>query len=435
MHEPERSGTELPAGFIAPSYGLDGLAAVLPAAAGALGHELTTATGLDARAAAEALIGAGAFGAVTRCVVVVVDGLGTHNLADRGGHAPGLRGLLPGARTLTSSFPSTTSAALATLGTGTSPSRTGLLGYTQRNPATGGLATLVSWREESDPYRRGPRMSQPLTIEPQDLQREPTVFEQLAAAGVGVSTPGPEKFHESGMTVAALRGPRYVVSGRHFSDAVDATVAALRARDGAERRLVYLYQPAVDKAGHRYGWTSAQWGDALEDTDRELRRLLRGVPRGTLVLITADHGQVATTPDRQYDVAADHVLADGVALLGGEPRALHVYARPGVDPAAVAARWTDRLGGDAVVRLRDDALRAGWFGPVAGPGAEVPAHVRDATGDVVVAMTSSATDGGGTGAATVVDSRLHSPEARAMPGVHGSLTPYEMRVPLLVTEV
>ncbi|MBE1876852.1 alkaline phosphatase family protein [Myceligenerans sp. TRM 65318] len=418
---------DLPAGLVAPSYGLTGLAAVLPAAAGALGHELTTATGLSSRAAADEL--AGGFGAVTRCVVVLVDGLGAHNLADRGGHAPTMRGLLPGARTLASCFPSTTAAALGTLGTGTSPARTGLLGYTQRNPATGGLATLVSWQEQSNPYRRGPKMSRPLTVAPRDLQREPGVLAALAAGGVGVTSPGPQKYNGSGMTTAALHGPEYVVTGNRFGDAVDATVAALRAREGADRRLVYLYQGAVDKAGHRHGWTSPEWGAACEDTDRELRRLLRGVPRGTLVLITADHGQVTTAPARQYDVAADPALSDGVALLGGEPRAMHVYTRDGADPAAVAARWADRLGADAVVRLRDDAVAEGWFGPATGPGSEVPEHVRDVMGDVVVAMTGGED---GSGAATVVDSRLHSPEARAMPGVHGSLTPYEMHVPLLV---
>ncbi|RPF21010.1 alkaline phosphatase family protein [Myceligenerans xiligouense] len=419
--------TDLPAGLVAPSYGLESLAGVLPAAAGALGHELVTATGIGSRAAAEEL--AGGFGAVTRCVVVVVDGLGTHNLTDRGGHAPTMRGLLPGSRTLTSSFPSTTAAALATLGTGTSPARTGLLGYTQRNPATGGLATLVSWQEQSDPYRRGPRMSRPLTVAPRDLQREPTVLESLVASGVGVSAPGPRKYDNSGMTSAALRGPRYVVTGNQFGDAVDATVAALRARDGAERRLVYLYQGAVDKAGHKHGWTSSQWGAACEDTDRELRRLLRSVPRGTLVLVTADHGQVATKPSRQYDVAAEPALSEGVALLGGEPRALHVYTRDDADPADVAARWAARLGEDAVVRSRDEAVRQGWFGPATGPGSDVPEHVRAVIGDVVVAMTGGAD---GSGATTVVDSRLHSPDARAMPGVHGSLTPYEMHVPLLV---
>ncbi|MCK0115642.1 alkaline phosphatase family protein [Isoptericola sp. S6320L] len=396
----------LPDELVAPSYGSDSLAAVLPAAAGALGVDLTTSTGLRSTdcAAAFGLPGA------RRVVVVVVDGLGMHNLAERGGHAPFLRRLLPDARALLTSFPSTTAAALATLGTGTSPGRTGLVGYTQRNPATGGLATMVSWTEQSDPYRPGTKTSAPLGTDPADLQREPTVFEALGA-GVSVVAPGPAKFQASGMTRAALRGPRYVVAEK-FSDRVDATLRALR-DDG----LVYLYQAEVDSVGHKHGPDSWQWGDALESTDAELRRLVASVPAGTLVLVTADHGQVATDMARQHDVAAEPALDRDVALLGGEPRATHVYVTPGAEPAAVAERWAGVLGDDALVVLRDTAIDAGWFGPVAD-------HVLPALGDVVVAAR---------GNATIVDSRLHPEGARRMPGVHGSLTPAEMTVPLLVS--
>jgi len=181
---------------------------------------------------------------------------------------------------------------------------------------------------------------------------------------------------------------------------------------------VYLYHGTVDKVGHREGPDSWQWGDALEATDAELRRLVRSVPRGTLVLVTADHGQIAADPARQHDVATTPELARGVALLGGEPRAAHVYVEAGTDPRDVAARWAGVLGADGLVVLRDDAVAAGWLGPVAD-------HVLPVLGDVIVAAR---------GAATVVDSRVHPASARAMPGVHGSLTPAEMKVPLLVAQ-
>lgn len=393
------TATGLPGGLVAPSYDTASLAAVLPAVAGALGHDLTTATGLTAAGCRAALDLPGA----DRVVVVLVDGLGLRNLAERGGHAPFLRGLLrerdERAATLTSSFPSTTAAGLSVLGTGTAPGRTGMLGYTQRDPATGRLASMVQWRDVGDPA---------------DVQREPTVFETLVAAGTQVTAPGPGKFAGSGMTQAALRGPAYVAA-ETFEQRVDATVAALRA-PGAPQRLVYLYQGDVDKTGHGFGWDSWQWGDALESTDRELRRLLGGVPRGTLVVVTADHGQIRADLSTQWDVASDPELRSGVALVGGEPRALHVYAAEDADPADVARRWAGRLGEHAVVVSRERAVADGWFGPVA-------EHVLPAIGDVVVAMT---------GAATVVDSRVHSANARALPGVHGSLTPHEMLVPLLV---
>lgn len=394
------SAPDLPAGLVAPTYDTASLAAVLPAVAGALGHDLTTATGLTAAGSRAAL----GLPEAERVVVVLVDGLGIRNLAERGGHAPFLRGLLAerdaDAATLTSSFPSTTAAGLSILGTGTAPGRTGMLGYTQRDTATGRLAAVVQWKDLGDPA---------------DVQREPTVLETLAAAGVRVTAPGPRKFAGSGMSQAALRGPVHVAA-ETFEQRVDATVAALRQPGPAPRRLVYLYQGDVDKTGHGFGWDSWQWGDALESTDRELSRLLRSAPRGTLVLVTADHGQIKADLSRQWDVATDAELRPGVAMVGGEPRALHVYTEPGTDPADVALRWAGRLGDHAVVRLRDDAVAAGWFGPVA-------EHVLPAVGDVVVAMT---------GAATVVDSRVHSAAARALPGVHGSLTPHEMLVPLLL---
>ncbi|MFB7798066.1 alkaline phosphatase family protein [Isoptericola sp. NPDC056134] len=398
----------LPDGLLAPSYGTGSLAAVLPAVAGALGADLTTATGLRSADCRDAL---GLPSEVQRAVVVLVDGLGLANLAERGGHAPFLRSLAADGRSVLSSFPSTTAAALATFGTGTAPGRTGLLGYTQRNPATGGLATTVSWTEQSDPYRRT-KLSGPMRAEPEDVQREPTVLETLVRDGVRVTSPGPARFAGSGMTRAALRGPRYLAA-EGLDAQVGATVRELRAPG-----LVYLYHGAVDKAGHQHGPQSWQWGDALEETDSELRRLVRSVPRGTLVVVTADHGQVTADLSRQHDVAAHRELARDVALLGGEPRAGHVYVTPGADPRDVAARWAAVLGDDALVVLRDDAVAAGWLGPVAD-------HVLPAVGDVLVAAR---------GAATVVDSRLHPSGAREMPGVHGSLTPAEMVVPLLVAQ-
>jgi hypothetical protein len=394
----------LPDDLTAPSYGTGSLAAVLPAVAGSLGLDVTTATGLGSRAARAAL----GLPAARRVVVALVDGLGMHNLAERGGHAPFLRGLLRDGRTLTTSAPSTTAAALATFGTGTSPGLTGLLGYTQRNPATGGLATLVSWTEQSDPYRPGPKMSGPF-VDPLDLQREPTVLEQVGAA-LSVVAPGRAKFAASGMTRAALRGPRHVAAER-AADAVDATVRALR-----DEGLVYLYLGDVDKTGHRDGPESWQWGHALEEVDGELRRLVRTVPRGTLVVVTADHGMVAADHAHQHDVAVRPELDRDVALLGGEPRFGHVYATPGADVDALAARWAEALGDDALVVTGAAAVAAGWFGPVAD-------RVRGSIGDVIAVAR---------GRATVVDSRIHPAPARQMPGVHGSLTPTEMHVPLLV---
>ena len=373
------------AGLVPPDYEGPSLSGLLPAVADSLGAPVPDGP------ARRAQLG---LPETHRVCVVLVDGLGYENLTERAGHAPFLRSLLNGSAPLSAGYPSTTAASMGSFGTGTGPGRTGLVGYTVRNPATGGLANMVSW-DGLGPAR--------------EWQREPTVFERLVAHGVTVTTVGPAKFTGSGLTEAALRGGGYRAA-ESLAQRVDATLRLLR-----EPGLVYLYWGDVDKTGHHEGAGSWQWGDQLEALDGELRRLVRSLPRGASVVVTADHGMVDVDPARRWDVATTPGLAEGVALVAGEPRALHVHLEPGVDPRAAEARWADVLDGDAVVLTGDDAVAAGLFGPVS-------PHVRPLIGDLVVAAA---------GRATVVDSRTQTPASLRLVGVHGSLTPAELRVPLL----
>jgi hypothetical protein len=373
------------AGLRLPDYAGRSLSGLLPAVADALGAPVPG--GAERRAQL-------GLPASSRVCVVLVDGLGYENLAERAGHAPFLRSLLAGSAPLSAGYPSTTAASMGSFGTGTGPGRTGLVGYTVRDPRTGGLANLVSWEG---------------TGSAREWQREPTVFEQLVAHDVPVTSVGPRKFLGSGLTEAALRGGGYRAA-ESLADRVDAALSLLR-----EPGLVYLYWGDVDKTGHHEGVGSWQWGDQLEALDGELRRLARSLPKRASVVVTADHGMVDVDPARRWDVATTPALSAGVALVAGEPRALHLHLEPGADPEGTAARWSDVLGDAAVVLIRDEAVGAGLFGPVS-------EHVLPLLGDLVVATA---------GRATVVDSRTQTPASLRLVGVHGSLTTTELRVPLL----
>lgn len=381
------------AGLRAPDHELS-LGAVLLAAADAAGADVGARTTLDGgrRTGADArtLL---RLPRAERVVVVLVDGLGLAQVRERRGHAPTLRPFLDGARALCSAFPSTTASSLGLLGTGCAPGLTGMVGYTAR-AADGRLGNLVSWTGLGDPA---------------DVQREPTVLEQAAAAGLPVTSVGLRRFDGSGLTRAVLRGARHV-GVDDLGARADAVARALR-----KPGLVYLYFGEVDKVGHHEGWTSDAWGDALADVDRAIGRLLRVVPRGTLVLVTADHGMVDVDPAHRHDVSAAPHLTDAVAFVAGEPRMTHLHVADGVSPETVADRWQDTLGDDAVVLTRSEAVGAGLLGAVA-------PHVEPTIGDVLVLAT---------GRATVVDPRSQSAASLELRGVHGSLTHAETDVPFI----
>ncbi len=375
------------------------LRGVMPAALDAVGLS-TTSSGRPSAADREVL----GLPTAAKVCVVLVDGLGARMLAERGGHAPFLRSHLPDSLTLTSTFPSTTAAAITAVGTGELPGVTGMLGYSVRDPSSGGVLNLIRWDGTS--------------LSPRAWQRHDTLFEQLTARrAAGEELPdvvsvGPARFVGSGLTEAALRGMRNV-SAESLAERVDAAAAQLRRPDVA---AVYLYWGDVDHVGHEHGWGSWQWGEEVTAADGELARLARSLPRGTLLIITADHGMVDVT-DR-VDVAHTPALAQDVDLVAGEPRANHVYTAAGT-ASAVAARWREELGETAWVLERDELVARGLLGDVA------PDRL-DAVGDVVALMR---------GRHAVVDSRTQSPASLTMVGMHGSLTREEMLVPLVRTVV
>lgn len=326
---------------------------------------------------------------------MLIDGLGYDLLRQRSGHAPFLRGLLPAASRLSAGFPSTTATSMGTFGTGLPPGSHGLVGYEVLIPGQDRLFNELSWDN-------GP--------EPRLWQPSQTVFERAVTEGLAVVRIGPGFFDGSGLTTAALRGGSFTAA-RSLDSRVDAALAAVRQ---SKRCLVYLYWGELDKVGHVHGCQSWEWGDELELIDRSLARLVAGVPPDTSVYVTADHGMVDAPHALRIDLAHDIELAANLRHVGGEARALQLYCDPGAI-ADVLATWRARVEPRAWVLSRDEAVAQGLFGAVS-------QRVLPRIGDVIVAMRDNF---------AIVDSRTARPALLALLGLHGSLTPAEVAVPLL----
>ncbi|GGC99445.1 alkaline phosphatase family protein [Tersicoccus solisilvae] len=387
---PERSA--------APATGLDGLAGPPDYARRAVSAVFTSAAAVVGVPGFDDTLG---LPAATRVCVFMVDGMGHDQLTRRSAHAPVLRALLAGdrgaaTRVIDAAFPSTTAASLAALGTGLAPGQHGLVGYDVLDPDRDVVVNMLGgWDPAIDPARWQPHA---------------TVFER-ASAHVPVTTVSQARFEHSGMTRAALRGARFLPASSLHA----ATAAATEALAPAGPHLLYLYANDLDKAGHRHGVDSVAWEHALEEVDGAVGRLLARLPRGTLLMITADHGMVDVDEAHRIDVSADPALMAGIRHTAGEPRLLQLYLAPGAEPAEVVTRWRERFGRVAWVTDRRSLIDAGHLGPVD------PA-VAPRIGDVLVLAREPV--------AFYDRSRVGENPLR-MVGQHGSWTPAERRVPLI----
>ncbi|MFT3874984.1 MAG: alkaline phosphatase family protein [Propioniciclava sp.] len=370
---------------LVPAYGTSTIADVVPSVAASLGVDgWPDALGLPA---------------ASRWVILLVDGLGAHNLADAAEHAPFLMSLVgaDASTTVTSGVPSTTATSITCLGTGLTPGQHGIVGYAFRNPIDCGCLNALAWAPG---------------VSALDLQPRLTAFEKLSRQGVTLTSVSPARFEGSGLTEAGLRGARFqpVPDEDDHAARIQWTVDAAASGD---RSLVYLYERSLDHTGHGQGWRSDAWRAALARIDTMARTLRAALPADIRLLITGDHGMMDSPKDR-WIVAEDVPgLTDGLTLLAGEGRFRQLYAEPR-DVDAVLARWRKKLGERAWVVRREEAIEADWFG-------FVEKRVLDRYGDVLVAMRGD----------WALMTRTQ-PNEFGLIGMHGSLTEREMRVPVLI---
>jgi len=325
-------------------------------------------------------------------VLFLVDGLGAELLRRYAHAAPFLSSLVE--LRATACVPSTTATSLASLGTGLLPGQHGLVGFTARIPGTDRLLNHLIWDKSVDPV---------------EWQPHPTAFARLAAQGVAVTTINKREFAGSGLTVAAHRGADFV-----GVDKVGERIAAVLEAARRTPSLTYVYDGDLDWTGHKFGVASTAWLQQLAMIDATAEHLREVLPSAARLVIVADHGMVDSPMSSRVDVDADLALRDGVALLGGEARFRHLYCRPGAADD-VAAIWRERLGVRADVLTREEAGERGWFGPI-------DASVRPRIGDVVVACHGD----------TAIVSTTDFAYENTLVGLHGSLTPDEMNIPILI---
>jgi len=314
-------------------------------------------------------------------VIVLFDGLGTAQLA----HSAATL-----AHDLTHSidavFPTTTTVSLASIATGLPPSQHGLLGYQLWMPDTGHVVNTIKWTT---------LWGEQIDLDTSNLLPGPNLWERLAAVGREPIAVQPGHFAGSPLSQALYRGCRFepIFTAEEI---VTATVDLA----GEPGRLIFTYVPYVDYAAHVYGQISPEYEESLSVASRIWEGIAHRLPRGAVVVGTADHGHVDFAEADQTRIPKE---LEEDRILYGDSRAMFVRGDEAPGFAELPASWIPT---EQIVE---------WWGPT-------PRHASfaDRAPDGVLLADDDAV-------------LLHSHSDRRLIGHHGGLTDAERRIPLLVS--
>ncbi len=356
-----------------------------------------------------------------RVVLVILDALG-YRLLDgmwAAGQGQPLADLAEAGRmaVLTSVFPSTTDAALVSLRTGVAPGTHGYLAYEMylRELGVAANAILLTpvWSRQRD-------LLLDWGLEPETLVPTPALAGRLTAQGIATQAVLSTFFLRSGFTRMLYQGVDKMRGHLHASD-LWVHLRHLLSETRGQRAFITAYWSGLDTLAHAYGPDTDLWQAEFRTvcsllSQEFLARLPAADREGTLLLITADHGQVTIPAGQIVTANKDPELSRHLMVpVTGESRAAFLYPRPG-HSQALRDYLTEAYPNWFVVLDSRQALEAGLMGkPLADE-----TYAR--AGELLVLPR---------GRHALQRAEPHSP----LRGRHGGLTQEEMLVPLIGTRL
>jgi hypothetical protein len=371
-----------------------------------LRQELTVATSNDVR----------------RVILVLVDALSLHRLQRwmSDGTAPvwsrlAEQGMLTA---LTSIVPSTTTAVLTSLWSGRSPAEHGIVGYELWLKEYGVVSNMILHTPISFGNDAGSLTKAGFI--PEQFLNLPTLGTHLASYGVRSYALQHRSIMHSGLSQMFFKDVN--VHGFMTPAELWVNLRHLVESNPRQKQYFWVYTGQIDHFSHFYHPDDERTAAELEEFSREfeqhfLDKLSPSLRKGTMVLMTADHGMIATQKSATYDLRNHPDLSRLLHILPtGENRLMYLFIRPGqVDN--VRSYFEQTWPGQFFFLDPAEAVARGLFGP----GKPHP-HLSDRLGDLIVVARNNAY-------------LWWADKENPFVGRHGGLSADEMIVPLLSVEL
>jgi hypothetical protein len=340
--------------------------------------------------------------AANTVVLLVLDGVGYNYLHD---HPSAFDRYLRGR--MTSVFPSSTAPAITSFVTGSAPQQHAVSGWFMNLRELGTVAMILPFCS-----RWGGAPFESAGIGASELIARPPLFDKLDVESYVII--GDKLVNSCYTRATAGRAAR--VSYRDFQDCLAGIQRIVKSNP--QRKLIYAYWPLFDALAHSHGAGSGQATMHFHELAQgfaALAEALRGTH--TLLIATADHGFVDTTPASTVRLADHPELESCLSLpLCGEPRAAFCYVRAG-KAKLFEAYVCDRLQTCCELHRSEELVAAGWFG-----AGEPEPRLLERVGDYVLLTKDH----------YVIKDTLPFEKNWQDIGVHGGASADEMYVPLII---
>ncbi len=332
------------------------------------------------------------------------------------GTAPIWQQLVQGGKlsALTSVVPSTTSTALTSLWTGRSPSEHGVVGYELWLKEFGVVSNMIQHTPITFENDAGSLVRAGFV--PEQFLNLPTLGSHLAASGVKSYALQHRSIIRSGLSQMFLQDVQ--VHGYLTPAELWVNLRHLVESSPTTRQYFWVYSGQIDHFSHYYPPDDERVAAELAEFSRAfeqnfLAQLSPAVRRHTLVLLTADHGMLATQNSAQYDLRNHPELTRLLHILPtGEHRLAYLFIKPG-QTDNVRRYFEQAWSGQFTLLDSAEAVAKGLFGP----GIPHP-RLADRVGDLIAIAHNT----------TYL---WWADKENLLVGRHGGISADEMIVPLL----
>lgn len=325
---------------------------------------------------------------------------------------------------MTSQFPSTTAAHVTCIHTGLNVGQSGIYEWNYYEALVDDMITPLMFSYAGDNTRDTLKRA---NIPAESFFPRQTFYQALNSRGVTSYVFQNAAFTPSTPSNVLFRGAT-VLPFKQAADALQA-IAQMAPSKRSNPAYYFLYMASIDAAGHQYGPDSREFEQAVDaffrSADHYLADLLARRSGNTLLLMTADHGQIDV--DARTTIYLNQQLPGITSWLrtnrqgkllvpAGSARDMFLYVKDERLDEALA-QLQHFLKGRAEVYRTQDLIAQGFFG--AGP---LSAEFRARVGNVVILPYQHET-------VWWYEQGRFDMHFR---GHHGGLTPEEMEIPLFV---